>query len=109
MSTEKPILTVYGRDSQQQRSYWINSLSRDIGVCNLVLDYDRPGPGPVERDHIEIELPDEVNQKLVELTKGSPFLIYAALLCVLNVVFHKYTGNRLIVIGSPPRKKNDAA
>jgi amino acid adenylation domain-containing protein len=107
MSSEKSRLVVYGKESDEQRRYWVGTLSRELENSNLVLDYDRATPYQLEKEVIEIELPDDASRRLVELTKGSPFLIYTALLSALSVVLQKYTGNRLIVVGSPPRKKND--
>ena len=98
-------IAVYDSESDAERSYWIERVSRERGVSNLVLDYKRPKTHNPHRETLEIAVSDETLRRLLALTKESPFLIYTALLTMLNICLYKYTGSESIVVGSPPRKK----
>src|SRR5215211_4074969 len=107
MSSERSRITVYGRESEASRNYWVEKLAREAGPSNLILDYERSNEYSYEAGSVEIVLPEDLLQKLIALTKDSSFLIYTILLAALNVCLHKYTGSSSIVIGSPSRKQNN--
>ena len=109
MSTESPRLTVYGRESEALRNYWLDKLSREAGPSNLILDYVRPTTYACEPAAVEMVLPYDLVERLATMTKDSSFLIYTILLAALEVSVHKYTGSSPVVIGSPSRKKADGS
>ena len=98
-------IAIYDSESDAERSYWLERLSRERGVSNLVLDYKRPKTHNPHRETLEVAVSDETLRRLLALTKESSFLVYTALLTILNICLHKYTGSESIVIGSPPRQK----
>ncbi|HKR21269.1 MAG TPA: amino acid adenylation domain-containing protein, partial [Pyrinomonadaceae bacterium] len=57
---------------------------------------------------IELAISNELQDKLSQLTKGSPFLSYTIVLAALNVCLHKYTGAETVVVGSPARRREDS-
>src|SRR5215218_2006200 len=106
MATERSRIAVYDSESDAARTYWLERLSRERGVSNLVLDYKRPKTHNPQRETLEVTVSDETLRRLLALTKESPLLIYTALLTMLNISLHKYTGSESIVVGSPPRMKS---
>jgi len=86
---------------KEQKDFWVKKLSVDIGPSGLMLDHDRPAGFLPDKDHAELSLRPESQQKLMSLTRNSPFLIYATLMAALKVCLSKYTGSTTIVVGSP--------
>src|SRR5438105_3653431 len=109
MIDDRAKITVYDSDTEEDRNFWVEKLLREISTSNLIPDYERPEDYVSEREGVDVALSGEVFDKLIKLTNGSSFLIYAALLTGLNICLHKYTGNIPIVVGSPPRRTGDEA
>jgi amino acid adenylation domain-containing protein len=107
MGDARAKIRVYGSDTEEERRYWIEKLSFDGGASSLVPDYKRPGEYAADLDAVEVEVSGGLYDGLMALTKGSSFLVYAALLTVLNICLQRYTGNAAIVVGSPPRRKKE--
>ena len=101
-------IAVYDSESDAERSYWLERLSGERGVSNLVLDYKRPKTHNPHRETLDITVSDDTLRRLLALTKESSFLVYTALLTMLNICLYKYTGSNSIVVGSAPRRKSDA-
>jgi amino acid adenylation domain-containing protein len=109
MSEEKPKLAIYARQSETEREYWIEKLSRISGDSNLILDYERPKSYSGQKDSVRVTLTDKVYAELIRLTNDSSFLIYTALQAALKICLHKYTSRTPIVVGSPSRQTNDGS
>ncbi|HYV13246.1 MAG TPA: non-ribosomal peptide synthetase, partial [Pyrinomonadaceae bacterium] len=92
---------------KEQRDFWVEKLSVDIGPSGLTLDRDRPAGFLPDKGHVELSLRPESQQKLTSLTRNSPFLIYATLMAALKVCLYKYTGSTTIVVGSPALPGSD--
>jgi amino acid adenylation domain-containing protein len=105
MTTEKSRIFIYSKQLDEQKSYWVENLSREREKSGLALDYLRPDTYLDEKDSIEITLPDDYTSKLDKMTDRSPFLLYTTLITVLKIWLHKHTGSSLITVGSPARKK----
>jgi amino acid adenylation domain-containing protein len=92
-----------------ERDYWLQRLSSDTVSANLSLDHLRPSVYTSATEVVDLQLDEEVNQKLTRLTGDKPFLLLAALMTALKVCLYKYTGNRTIVVGTPARKQDTGA
>ncbi|MEN3328613.1 MAG: hypothetical protein V7638_3420 [Acidobacteriota bacterium] len=92
---------------KEQKDFWVEKLSVDIGPSGLMLDHDRPAGFLPDKGHVELSLRPESQQKLMSLTRNSPFLIYATLMAALKVCLFKYTGSTTIVAGSPALPATD--
>src|SRR5689334_15713566 len=86
------------------RDYWLEKLSTEWEPETLSLDHARPEDYRSEKAVIEISLEGEVYQKLRKLTADKLFLLLAALMAALKICLHKYSGKRVIVVGSPARR-----
>jgi amino acid adenylation domain-containing protein len=101
MSEPKPKRQLFDSRLKEQKDFWVRKLSVEIGPSGLMLDHDRPAGFLPNKGHVELSLRPESQQKLMSLTRNSPFLIYATLMAALKVCLYKYTGSTTIVIGSP--------
>ena len=108
MSTVKAKVPVFDTQSIESRDYWIQKLSGELGASGLRPDFERPAVDAGRLKTVELEISNELQQKLSQLTKGSPFLSYTIVLAALNVCLHKYTGAERVVVGSPARRREDS-
>ncbi|MCI0491103.1 MAG: amino acid adenylation domain-containing protein, partial [Blastocatellia bacterium] len=92
----------------EQRDYWMEKLSGQIGYSNLRPDYSRPKEYAYSRGAAPVEIAGELYRKLKELTSDSPFLLYTTLMAALKVCLYKYTGNSFITVGSPARRRENS-
>jgi amino acid adenylation domain-containing protein len=109
MATQKITKEVYDNEKINERDYWIERLSGEIGSSNITLDNQRQPNYNGEKASLEIRLSDNAHQGLGKLASNSPFLIFVALLTSLKICIRKYTGNSSVVIGVPSRNKGDGA
>ncbi len=101
MSEPKLKRQLFDSRLKEQKDFWVEKLSVDIGPSGLMLDHDRPAGFLPDKGRVELALRPESQQKLMSLTRNSPFLIYATLMAALKVCLYKYTGSTTIVVGSP--------
>jgi len=105
MSTTNSELFVFNTKLYEEKNYWIEKLSREIGISNLKLYYERLEDYSRKDEVVELKLSGLMHQRLMTVTNASSFLLYAILLTTLKVCLHKYTGNDTIVVGSPALKE----
>jgi amino acid adenylation domain-containing protein len=102
-------LVVLDRQIIEERNYWLEKLSLDVGDSNLRLDYSRPATYASDKEVVQADLAGDLYDQLMALTDGGPFLLYTTLMAVLKICLNRYTGNKRIVVGSPSRKgSNDS-
>src|SRR5215467_4497235 len=98
---------IFDSKLKDEKDYWANRLSATLEPSGLPLDFNRPPAFSSEKGSLRTTLPDELVEKLRQLTGGSPFLTYTALLSALKVCIHKYTASRVITVGSPAMRTSD--
>ena len=108
MSEIKSKRQLFDSRLKEQKDFWVKKLSHEVGFSGLRLDHDRPGTFLGDKDHIELPLAAETQQKLLRLTGSSPILIYSTLMAVLKVCLYKYNGSTSIVVGSPSRNDDES-
>ena len=107
MSVADLDVTIFDTKLKEERDYWINHLSFERELSNVMLDHDRPIEYSPVKQTIEISFAATDSQRLVALTNGSLVLLNATLMAAVNVVLHRYTGSRNIIVGSPVMKGGD--
>src|SRR5205085_6994959 len=98
-------ILVFDTNLKAERDYWLDKLSAMQERSGLVLDFERPDELSGAHGQIEIEIAPDLYTRILKLTKQAPFLLYVVLLSALKICLYKYTGNELIVVGSPAQKK----
>lgn len=101
MKRNKSTLLVFDRKLLEEKEYWLQKLSQEIGETNLILDFPRPDVYRNEKDAVDITITEGLHERLKKITGDKDFLLYAVLMASLKVCLHKYTGNTSLVIGSP--------
>jgi amino acid adenylation domain-containing protein len=100
-------IIIFNRRTIEEREYWIKKLAGDPGISNLPLDYTDGRCRAPEFTLIDFQVPGELVENLIRLTRNSDFLLYTVLMAALKICLHKYTGSHTIVVGSPMRKADD--
>ncbi|MEH1828479.1 MAG: condensation domain-containing protein [Nostoc sp.] len=94
-------LHLHSNDLLSQKIYWINKLSGDLPETNLMLDYVRPLLSSAKNKSFRFDLPNNLSQAILKLTKGSYFSTYWILVSALKILLQKYTRNNDVVVGIP--------
>src|SRR5205085_706373 len=92
---------------KEERDYWMNKLSGVSPASHLIPDFKRSQIYSRKSHSFETMLPQESYLKLLGMTGGSPFLLYAALMTALKVLLYKYSGNHQVIVGSPAFKNGN--
>jgi amino acid adenylation domain-containing protein len=109
MSEVKPRIRIVDSKLITQRDYWLKQLSREFQPSNLRLDYNREDASTREMETVELSLSDGLFRKLAQISGESQFLLYTALMAGLHICLHKHTFNKLVVVGSPSRRRDGAS
>jgi len=96
--------TVTREELFSQKIYWINQLYGELSETNFITDYVRPVCYSGKNQSITFDLPNELSEAIICLTKNSNFSIYMVLLSVTTILLQKHTGNNNIIFGSPVYK-----
>ncbi|NOQ27954.1 MAG: amino acid adenylation domain-containing protein [Bacteroidales bacterium] len=85
---------------EKQKKYWLDLYSEEIPKLNLITDFKRPELFTNEGDIYTFLLNRKDYDKLKKLSAKFDGTLYMNILALLNVLFHKYTGQTDIIIGS---------
>jgi amino acid adenylation domain-containing protein/non-ribosomal peptide synthase protein (TIGR01720 family) len=106
MSSPIPEIVVFDAALIEERVYWTGKLSAEHELTRLHAGRPAPGGTRARRTgEAELVLPPDVRDQLIGLANGTPFLLYTALMAALKVCLFKYTGNRVVTVGSPALKE----
>ncbi len=84
-----------------QREYWLDKLSGELPALDLPADYTRPVTQTFNGDNLGFVLPEEINSGLNDLCLESKTSLFMMLQALVKVLFHRYTGQEDIILGSP--------
>ncbi|MZQ80577.1 amino acid adenylation domain-containing protein [Paenibacillus sp. 5J-6] len=92
----------------KQREFWLETLSGELPVLELSSDYPRSSVQSFEGDQLIFELGAELTGQLRELAVSTGTTIYMILFAAYQVLLHKYTGQKDIIIGVPASGRRHA-
>jgi amino acid adenylation domain-containing protein/non-ribosomal peptide synthase protein (TIGR01720 family) len=85
----------------QQISYWKQHLLDAPPLLELPTDYPRPAVQNFRGDRYQCQLSEDLSKSLKVLSQRNHVTLFMTLLAALNTLFHRYTGQNEIVIGTP--------
>ncbi len=95
---------IYSKDSLIK--YWQNKLSGDIAMGAVYKDYSKYHSNNKASENglckIEFTLNNTLNNKIRTIADESSKEVFVILLACVNLLLHRYTGNKDILIGIPP-------
>ncbi|NIM17931.1 MAG: amino acid adenylation domain-containing protein, partial [Candidatus Aminicenantes bacterium] len=89
-----------GGEIKSQEDYWLGLYSGEIPKLDLPADYKRPEIFTFTGDNYQFVLEKEEAAKFKSLASGSGGTLYMNILTALNTLFHKYTSQTDIIIGT---------
>ncbi len=107
MSGVRPGVRVLDRKLIEERAYWINKLSLNYEPSNIRLDHPRPAVYSASKQRVEFAIDGELFNGIKNLVGDGLFLLYTTLTAALKICLYKYTGNNIVVVGSPSLKLED--
>lgn len=81
--------------------YWLNKLAGELPETNIITDYLRLEVYRGKNKEISFELSAELSEAVIKLANGSSLSIYLFVLSTFNILLHKYTGNKDLIVGIP--------
>jgi amino acid adenylation domain-containing protein len=108
-----PLQTSYGEHAARERAtlsgktlddlltYWRGRLGDASPTLTLPTDRPRPNRRSFEGAALSFALSPEVSDGLRALARSERATLYMTLLAVFNVLLHRYSGQRDIVVGTP--------
>jgi amino acid adenylation domain-containing protein len=96
-----------GEVLQQQLDYWKQQLANIVTLA-LPTDYPRPPIQTFQAAQQRLFLPDELSQKVRELSQREGVTLFMTMLAAFNVLLHYYTGQDDLVIGTNVANRNRA-
>ncbi|WP_150275297.1 non-ribosomal peptide synthetase [Paenibacillus tepidiphilus] len=86
---------------RKQEAYWLDKLSGELPVLNLIPDYPRPAFQSFEGDRLVSEADAGLSERLRQLAAGEEATLYMTLLAAYYVLLFKYSGQEDILVGTP--------
>ncbi|MCU0287974.1 MAG: condensation domain-containing protein, partial [Acidobacteria bacterium] len=85
---------------KEQEAYWQKVFKKEIVLLNLPTDYPRPFVREYEGSGINSLLSKEITSKLKEMISKYSITLFTLLLTIYNILFHKYTGQDDVIVGT---------
>ena len=98
-----------GEEGKRLWEYWKNQLGGELPVLNLPTDKQRPAVQTYNGQTISFIINDEITGKLKEIAKRNGATLYMVLLAAYEILLHRYSGQRQVLVGSPTSGRDDAA
>ena len=100
--------TLAGAEGQRLWSYWQTQLAGDLPALDLPADRPRP-PAQTYRGAAQaLRLDHGLSQRLKDFSRAQGVTLYTTLLAGFQVLLHRYTGQRDILVGSPTAGRSRA-
>ncbi|HEX8139745.1 MAG TPA: MupA/Atu3671 family FMN-dependent luciferase-like monooxygenase [Pyrinomonadaceae bacterium] len=98
-----------GAEGERLWDYWRKQLAGELPVLNLPEDHPRPALQTTVGAAHTFRVDREVTRALKALAQESGATLYMVLLASFQVLLHRYTGQRDIIVGSPVSGRQQAA
>lgn len=85
----------------KQKEYWKNVFKGEIPTLNMPTDYIRPEIQSFSGENIKFNIDNNTLDKLKTLAQNTGTTLFMVLLSAYNILLHKYTGQKDIIVGTP--------
>ncbi|HEX3187507.1 MAG TPA: amino acid adenylation domain-containing protein [Pyrinomonadaceae bacterium] len=100
--------TLHGEALESQLAYWRRQLANSPTGLELPADRPRPPVRTFESASQSIVLSEKLSESLRALSRRHSVTLFMTLLAVFKILFHRYTLQEEIVVGSPIAGRNRA-
>lgn len=95
-----------GEVLEQQLAYWKQHLGAKPAVLELPTDFPRPAVQTYRGASFIFPFSPALSQSLKTFCRAQQATMFMVLLAAFNVLFHRYTGQQEIIVGSPIANRN---
>jgi hypothetical protein len=85
-------------------AYWTQKLRDSVGYLPLPTDFPRPQVQKYHGGTLSFEIGSSMKKLLGQLAKQEKTTVYMILLACFNLILHRYTMEKDILVGTPDRK-----
>ncbi len=85
----------------QQKTYWLETLSGEIPVLQMPIDFARPVMQDFNGDILEFVIDEHTSNALRDLAAQTGTTLYMVLLAIYSMMLSKYSNQTDIIVGSP--------
>ncbi|PTJ83802.1 hypothetical protein BU055_06945 [Staphylococcus succinus] len=89
------------RDLNDQREFWLSQFENEAPVLDLPYDYSRTNQQSFTGKTVSVEMPEDVQSAIHQLSQTTGSTDYMILLSSFMVLLHKYSRQEDVVVGSP--------
>ncbi|UCH93645.1 MAG: amino acid adenylation domain-containing protein, partial [Candidatus Aminicenantes bacterium] len=93
---------------KKQEQYWSSWFAGEIPILNMPTDYPRPPIQRFQGSEIYFEINRELTAKIRTVTTAMDVTMYMVLLAAYHILLSKYTGQDIILVGSPASCRTNA-
>ncbi|WP_019636817.1 non-ribosomal peptide synthetase [Paenibacillus fonticola] len=93
---------------EEGKAYWLQQFAEEAPTLELPTDRPRPMHQSFDGHTIEISLSKEATQEVQALSSQTGTTLFMILLAAYQTLLHKYTGQEVIVVGTPVLGRNHA-
>ncbi|HSF42931.1 MAG TPA: amino acid adenylation domain-containing protein, partial [Thermoanaerobaculia bacterium] len=94
------VSTVWDEELSTEREYWRQKLSGELSASTLPVDFPRSNTIALSREKLVFAFRPAIAKRLIEVCGDRDTLVLAALIAVMKILLHKYTGDEEIVVGT---------
>jgi amino acid adenylation domain-containing protein len=98
-----------GPEGERLWAYWHGQLAGELPVLNLPTDRPRPAVQTYRGASHPFRIEEGLAARLKSLGHAQGATLYMTLLAAFQVLLHRYTGQRAVLVGSPTAGRNWAA
>ncbi|MCO8165752.1 amino acid adenylation domain-containing protein [Pseudomonas sp. 21LCFQ010] len=89
-----------------QLAYWKERLKDIPSLLELPLDYPRPASKSYQGERVDVVIPSELSAQIKLFAQNRQATLFMVLLASVQVLLHRYSGQRDICIGVPNSGRN---
>ncbi|MFZ5987608.1 MAG: amino acid adenylation domain-containing protein [Bacillota bacterium] len=91
---------------ETEKEYWTGKLQGDMVTSGLPPSFPRIKNVQNKKISKSFTLQDEISNKLLSISGGSPYALYTILLACINYLIYRYAGVEDVTVGMPEFKQN---
>lgn len=84
-----------------ERDYWLQCLEGELPQSSFYGDYPYHHTDNIAYEQVALRFPQEINQRLRQLSNGSDQMLHTVLVAALSVLLSKYSESEDIIVGAP--------
>ncbi|MEN5057172.1 amino acid adenylation domain-containing protein [Sphingobacterium kitahiroshimense] len=85
---------------EEQKKYWLEQLSGELPIVDLAADKPRPAVKTYNGGRVSVEIGQDITSGIKAFSRVSGGTLFMGLLCAVNALIYRYSGQTDIIIGT---------